>query len=147
MTLLSPSVIEFALRLFIRYCGAEAGSIVAHHSDLGHYIGQLYSPTIHQAMAILPNSALETLLFLPMRQLLSAGSDIEETDGFGRTALLGLVEGVKRSQFVDVSNMLLQHGADPLAVDNGDAGMLHYILRTTLACSKAHTKKELFYPL
>ncbi|KAF2686142.1 hypothetical protein K458DRAFT_208720 [Lentithecium fluviatile CBS 122367] len=98
-------------------------------------------------MNIFPDSAKETFLFLPVRQLVAGGSDLEDVDGFGRTALLASVEGVKRSHFVELANMLLQSGANPLAVDNGDAGILHYILRTTSACNKAHTREALFQPI
>lgn len=135
---------EFALRLFIRYCGVEVGVTRKHYTDLGRPVGDWLTPAVQQAMGIFPDETGETFLFLPIRQLLAEGSDLEETDGFGRTALLASVEGVKRSHFVELANMLLNFKAVPSAVDNGDAGILHYILRTTSACNKAHTQLELF---
>ncbi|KAH8723066.1 hypothetical protein GQ44DRAFT_710935 [Phaeosphaeriaceae sp. PMI808] len=97
-------------------------------------------------MNIFPDTAIDTFLFLPVC-LLASDCDLEETDGFGRTALLASVEGVKRSHFAETAERLLQFQADPLAVDNGNAGLLHYILRTSSACSKAHTQQELFQPI
>lgn len=98
-------------------------------------------------MNCFPDMAINTCLFLPIRHLLAYGCNLEETDGFGRTLLLASVEGVKRSHFAEIANSILQFGADPLAIDNGDAGMLHYILRTNSACNKAHTQQELFQPI
>jgi len=146
-TYLCRSVADFALRLFIRHCGADTGVTLEHFTDLGHSVGECFTPAVQEAMGIFPDTATDTFLFLPIRHLLAYGCDLEETDGFGRTALLASVESVKRSDFVEIANMLLQFRAVPSAVDHGDAGILHYILRTTSACNKAHTQQELFQPI
>lgn len=147
-TYLDSSVTEFALRLFIKYCGVDTGVTVKHFTDLGRSVGEYFIPVVHLAMSHFPDTATETFLFLPLRNLLNTREcDLEETDGFGRTALLASVECVKRSDFSKVANMLLRFGAVSSAVDNGDAGILHYILRTTSACSRAHTQQELARPI
>jgi hypothetical protein len=128
--------IGFAVRLFARHCVTDTGLALEHLTDLGESVGESFTPVIHHAMNRFPDLWADALLFQPIR-LLIGECDLEEVDGFGRSALLGSVEGVKRSQFAELASLLLLFGAQPLAVDNGDAGILHYIRRTTSACNRA----------
>ena len=138
---------NFALRLFVQYCGPDIGVALKHYTDLGQSVGECFLPAIQYAMNIFPDSGVQTFLFHPVRRLLTSGCDLEEVDGFGRSALLASVGGVKRNHLAEMVDLLLQFGANPHAVDNGDAGILHYILRTTSACNRAHTRQAIFQPI
>jgi len=58
-------------------------------------------------MNIFPDSYVHELLFHPVRLLLSSECDLEEVDGFGRSALLASIEGVKRSHLAEMVDLLL----------------------------------------
>jgi hypothetical protein len=135
---------NFALRLFVQYCGPDTGVALKNYTDLGQSVGESFVPAIQYALNIFPDSGVQTLLFQPVRRLLTSECDLEEVDGFGRSALLASVEGVKRSHLAEMVDLFLQFGANLHAVDDGDAGILHYILRTTSACNRAHTRQAIF---
>lgn len=139
--------INFALRLFIQHCGTDTGVALRHYTHLGHSVGESFTPVIQHAMGQFHDLGVQTFLFLPVRQLLANECDIEEVDVFGRSALLSCVEDVKRNHLAEMIDLLLQFGANPHAVDYGEAGILHFILRTTSACNRAHTQQSIFLPV
>jgi len=139
--------VEGGCRLFLAYCGAEVGVACMHMNDLGREEGTAIIPLPNVAMAILPDHEAELRLFQPMRHVLPHVYSLEERDLFGRTSLLASVEGVQRSQLPKVAQMLLQFGANPLALDNGGAGMLHFILRTTSGCNNGTATEECMKPM
>lgn len=138
---------ETAFRLLLAYCDPEVGVPCNHFNDLGHPVDTAIVSLANAAMSIVPDDKSELLLLQPMRLLLPHILDIDERDLFGRTALLASVESVKRSQFPCVAQMLLQFGANPLVVDHGGAGMLHFILRTASACNNWNYTQESIKPL
>ncbi|KAF2726495.1 hypothetical protein EJ04DRAFT_530226 [Polyplosphaeria fusca] len=124
----NSEAIDLALRLFINGCGSESGVVLEHYTDLG-------------TITLVRSDA-------PMRRLLLTGDcDLEEEDGFGRSALLACVEGVRRRHLAEMIEMFLHFGANPHAIDNDSAGILHFILRTTSACNRAHSQRSLSLPI
>jgi hypothetical protein len=144
---LSLTDVEIASRLFLAYCDPEVGVPCSHRNDLGHEVDTTIIPLTNVAMSIIPDHEAELRLFQPMRHILPYIYNLNERDLFGRTALLASVEGVQRSQFPKVAQMLLQFGANPSAVDNGGAGILHFILRTISGCNNWNVTAESTQPL
>jgi hypothetical protein len=49
---------NFALRLFVQYCGPDTGVALRHYTDLGQSVGESFVPAIQYAMNIFPDSGV-----------------------------------------------------------------------------------------
>lgn len=124
-------------RLFLAHCGVDVGMACEMFNDVGHAAGNWFMPLPCVAMSCQPDDEAEFRLLQPLHSILQETYDLEERDGFGRTPLLASLDSIQRNQIPEVVHMLLQAGADPLAVDSGGCGILHFIFRTSSACNNA----------
>lgn len=108
-----------------------------HYTDDGFRAGQ--SPISMLALAVAwigsptPQS-LNAIQFL-INQAIEAGVDLEERNLFGLTPLMSVTRNVHLSNFVPVTRMFLQAGANPRQVENDGCGLLHHIARQLSACN------------